>query len=244
MMGFFILIANGMALLVKLDNENRNILQTPHELFKVLLCLANVWTGIFLLVLGIIDLFFQGRFTYNYISWKNGIFCRLNGALALASMEASLLLVLGFAMEVTLARKLNTLDPKVLLIAARVYIAFSLTVALVISIIPLFPMPYFSEFYGHSIICLPLFLVPHKMLGWEYSVSLFLGLNQFGIILLALNTGLMFFLSRAQSKPKRGSQRRRERKVNKTMLLLMISNIISWMPVIFINIFAVLGNQH
>ncbi|XP_022781486.1 G-protein coupled receptor GRL101-like, partial [Stylophora pistillata] len=109
-------------------------------------------------------------------------------------------------------------------------------VGFLLAFFPMFGLRYFEDlktyhnYYGKSVVCLPLQLSPDKTAGWEYSVSVFVGLNFFLFIFITA-AYLGIFISRVWVK-NQSANTRRETGLAKRVFFIIFTDCLCWIPII------------
>jgi len=126
--------------------------------------------------------------------------------------------------------------------------AWSLGLAL--SFLPMSGLSYFYDseqghrFYGRSTVCLALQLSDDRPPGWEYSVSIFIGLNLLAFLFISL-AYLAIFLSAVKSSSSiRSTNVKRESALAKRVAFIILTDFCCWMPVIVVGILSLTGSFH
>ena len=121
-------------------------------------------------------------------------------------------------------------------------------VGFLLAFFPMFGLRYFEDlttyhnYYGKSVVCLPLQLSRHKTEGWEYSVSVFVGLNFFLVIFITV-AYLAIFISRVRVK-NQSANARRETGLAKRVSFIIFTDCLCWMPIIVFGMKSVLEKDY
>ncbi|XP_022806585.1 G-protein coupled receptor GRL101-like [Stylophora pistillata] len=113
---------------------------------------------------------------------------------------------------------------------------------------PMFGLRYFENsetyhnYYGKSVVCLPLQLSPDKTEGWEYSVTVFVGLNFF-LFLFITAAYLAIFISRVRVK-NQSANTRRETGLARRVFFIIFTDCFCWMPIIVFGLRSVLEKMY
>ena len=120
----------------------------------------------------------------------------------------------------------------------------------VLSFLPMSGLSYFYDseqghrFYGRSTVCLALQLSDDRPPGWEYSVSIFIGLNLVAFLFISL-AYLAIFLSAVKSSSSiRSTNVKRESALAKRVAFIILTDFCCWMPVIVVGILSLTGSFH
>ncbi|XP_031561610.1 uncharacterized protein LOC116297509 isoform X2 [Actinia tenebrosa] len=237
---FFVVILRSV---FKEDNKVHSFLLTN-------LAVADFLMGVYMLILAIKDVTFQGEYFKHDFTWRTGKTCKLAGALSLLSSEASVLLLT----LITADRFKSIVFPfrfgKLRMKGACFIVALIWTIGILLSVIPLLDVSYFHDesrrvgYYGRSALCLPLQLTRDKLAGWEYSVIIFIVLNLISFTFILVAYILMFITVKRISSSIRSTVMSRESQMAKRMAFIIATDFFCWMPVIIIGILSLLDLFH
>lgn len=121
-------------------------------------------------------------------------------------------------------------------------------VGFLLAFFPMFGLRYFENseahhnYYGKSVVCLPLQLSRDKTKGWEYSVSVFIGLNFFLFMFITV-AYLSIFISRVWVK-NQSANTRRETGLAKRVFFIIFTDCLCWMPIIVFGLRSVLEENY
>ena len=225
------------------DNED-NVVQS---LFIVNLAGADFLMGFYLLIIGIMDVKWQGEYFQHDSTWRSSAACNAAGVLSMLSSEVSVMtltiLTADRLMRIVFTFRFSSLKRK----GAIVLCTGTWIIGLLMSIIPVFGISYFYDdeekfgFYSRSSVCLPLQLSEDRPVGWEYSVALFIAVN-FASFLFIFFVYLTIFITNKRSSIRSGSNnRKRENALAKRLFFIILTDFCCWMPIIAIGILSLVG---
>ncbi|XP_048584250.1 uncharacterized protein LOC5517652 isoform X2 [Nematostella vectensis] len=230
-----------LRLIIKEDNKVHSYLLTN-------LALADFLMGVYMLLIAIKDVEYQGEYFKHDIEWRSGRLCQFAGALSLTSSEVSVLLLT----LITADRFKSIVFPfhfkRLSFRLAVIIVGIIWTVVILMSVIPIFELEYFYDksrgvgYYGRSAICLPLQLSKDKLAGWEYSVAIFVVLNFVSFVFILVAYIIMFLTVRKMSRSIRSTTINRESQMAKRMAFIIVTDFCCWMPVIIICILSLNGH--
>ncbi|XP_078357060.1 uncharacterized protein LOC144641914 [Oculina patagonica] len=229
-----------------IDKEENRV----HSFLLTNLAVADMFMGVYMMTIAIMDLRWQGEYFKHDIEWRSGIGCKIAGALSMLSSEVSVLILT----IITLDRLISIVFPfkfKRLTNKAAVFACTGVWIfGVAISVIPITGISYFYGyesasnfgFYSRSAVCLPLQLSEGTPAGWEYSVAFFVGLNfiSFTFILIAYIS--MFWTVKRVSRAVRSTNLNKESAMAKRLVFIVMTDFCCWMPIIIINILSLTGN--
>ncbi|CAD7093377.1 unnamed protein product [Hermetia illucens] len=179
-------------------DENRAVTMVIRNL-----AVSDILMGFYLSVIGIQDARYRSRYHEVALDWITSWSCAAAGVLAVTSSEVSMLILAFMSLERFLLiadpfgghRRLNSRNVCFCLLSIWL-------VGGTIAVAPVILWRSSTRFYGaYSGTCFPLHIQERYPVGWEYSAFLFLGLNLFLLIMIALlYTALLFSIWRTRSK--------------------------------------------
>ncbi|XP_044170430.1 uncharacterized protein LOC114974207 [Acropora millepora] len=232
-----------LRVVVKEDNNVQSVLLTN-------LAISDLLMGIYLLIIAIKDVQWQGEYFLHDFRWRSGVLCSLTGVLSMISSEVSVLLLTVLTTDRLICvvfpfkvRRMNRLVTYA--IVGGVWVLGTM-----LAVIPMLGLEYFYDkkrsvgFYGKSAVCLPLQLSAERMAGWEYAVGIFIGLNFVAFVYILVAYIVMFITVKNTSKKVRSTNLKRESQMARRMFFIILTDFLCWMPVILIGLLSVLGKFH
>ena len=226
------------------DTEENRV----HSFLLKNLALADMFMGVYLLAIAIMDARWQGEYFKHDHEWRSGWGCRIIGVLSMLSSEVSVLILTIITMDrficIVFPFKFRRLTYKSAVFTCTGVWVFGI----VISVIPITGLNYFYDksgdfgFYSRSAVCLPLQLSEGTPAGWEYSTSFFIGMNfiSFTFILVAYLS--MFLTVKRVTHAVRSTNLNRESAMAKRLVFIVMTDFCCWMPIIIISILSLTGN--
>ena len=209
---------------------------TVQSIMLLHLAVSDGLMGAYLITLGVKDLLWRGEYYLHDFKWRSGLACQIIGATSLLSSEVSLMLMALISADrlknIVFLFRGGALSRKM----THILCAIIWLVGFLLAFFPMFGLRYFEDlttyhnYYGKSVVCLPLQLSRHKTEGWEYSVSVFVGLNFFLVIFITV-AYLAIFISRVRVK-NQSANTRRETGLAKRVFFIIFTDCLCWMPII------------
>ena len=232
-----------MRVIVKEDNKVHSFLLTN-------LAMSDLLMGIYLLIIAMKDLQWQGVYFAHDYKWRSGVPCAVTGVLSMLSSEVSVLMLTVITTDrlicIVFPFKVRRMNRSVALAVVGGVWVFGV----MLSVIPILGLEYFYDkkrrvgFYGKSAVCLPLQLSSERMAGWEYAAGIFIGLNFVSFVYILVAYTVMFITVKNSSKKVRSTNLKRESQMARRMLFIILTDFLCWMPVILIGVLSVLGKFH
>ena len=192
-----------------------------------------------------------GESLYSYRRFRRlPLTCAFTGILSMASSEISVLMLTLITTDrlicIVFPFKMQRMNRK----CAYVIVGGIWSFGIMISIIPTLGLDYFFDkkrnvgFYGKSAVCLPLQLSTERQAGWEYAVGIFIILNFVSFIYILTAYTAMFFSVKGVAKQVRSTNMKRESKMARRMMFIVLTDFLCWMPVIVIGLLSLFGKFH
>ncbi|XP_062592237.1 G-protein coupled receptor GRL101-like [Saccostrea cucullata] len=206
----------------------------PFDIFSINLGFADFLMGVYLYIIAGANLKFTDRYGFEDFSWRNSPLCTFAGVLATLSSEASAL----FVLFITIDRILALRFPYVLL-NKKIKIAKTVSmlvwmVSFFLSLLPLFGIEYFKDYYSGSGVCISLPLSVLRKPGWEYSMVLFVGAN-FVIFVIVLLGQILIFMDVVRFEKKACQQwfspKRTEIHIAKSLMAVALTDVLCWVTI-------------
>nr|XP_054761372.1 G-protein coupled receptor GRL101-like [Lytechinus pictus] len=216
------------------------------------LAVSDLLMGVYMLIIAIADQYYMGVYAINADRWRGSVVCRIAGLMSTLSSEVSVFIIMLISVDRVLCIVFSRhhhlqFSNK----SSSVCLAVMWAAALVISLVPAFPLNYFGDrFYGRSSVCLGLPLSADRPDGWEYSLSIFLGLNLVCFLITALCYVAIFVTVHRSAKKvvkakdtgrhvKNGTSM--QVKLATRMAMIVGTDFICWMPIIIMGLLASSG---
>ena len=232
-----------MRLIVKEDNKVHSFLLTN-------LAISDLLMGVYLLIIAIKDVQWQGEYFKHDNNWRSGTTCTVTGVLSMVSSEVSVLMLTLITTDrlicIVFPFRVRRMNRKMAYVVVGVIWIFGI----MISVIPTLGLDYFYDikrnvgFYGKSAVCLPLQLSTERQAGWEYAVGIFIALNFASFVYILIAYIVMFFTVKGVSKQVRSTNMNRESQMARRMVFIVVTDFLCWMPVIVIGLLSLLGKFH
>ncbi|XP_022097833.1 uncharacterized protein LOC110983144 isoform X2 [Acanthaster planci] len=240
-LGISSLLGNALVLLCRLkrggDEKNRV------QAFLILnLAVSDFMMGGYMLIIASADLSYRNVYILHAAEWESSVLCKVAGLISVLSSEVSVVMLVVISLDrfwcVVFPFKMARLGMKsVMFIAATAW-----SVMLMVSILPLVGLPYFSSsFYGRTGVCLALPLTQDKFPGWEFSIAFFLFFNMICFLVILINYTGIYLVARRASRKVRSSKKSQEVRMAGRMFLILCTDFLCWMPVIIMGILSLAG---
>ncbi|OWF41099.1 G-protein coupled receptor GRL101 [Mizuhopecten yessoensis] len=236
LIGMCALIGNVAVIFYRLSFDRNNITKS-YSIFILNLGLSDLLMGIYLVIIGGADAYYNDVYAWNDQKWRKSVLCTTAGILSNISSEMSTFLIL----LVTVDRLIVIVFPmarhyqrNISAKQASIISGFLWLVSITIAVIPIISMQsYFKgEFYSQSGVCLALPLTTAEQPGAEYSFAIFVCLNSFIFVVIVICQICIFINMRIHGGNITSSQtRKRDMNVAKTLFFVVATDFCCWFPI-------------
>jgi leucine-rich repeat-containing G protein-coupled receptor 8 len=154
------------------------------------------------------------------------------GIIGTLSSEVSAFTVFFITLDRFIVIRYPFSDLKLTAKSAFILCSVSWLVAIIMSVIPLFPGIGLDDFYAQSGVCISLPLSVIRKSGWQYSMIIFVGLNFF--LFLGIFVGqISIFMSVISVGRNIDSAKRKEREASlaTTLFAIAFTDVCCWIPI-------------
>ncbi|XP_042881016.1 relaxin receptor 2-like [Penaeus japonicus] len=209
------------------------------SLFIRNLAVADLLTGLYLLVVAVKDLEFRAEYHEHAYYWMTSWECTITGVLAMTSAEVSVLVLAFMSVERWMCIAWPLRSPRLSLRSARSVLAGIWALGLLLALAPVMYYRSKQGFYGTNGLCFPLHLDDPWVPGWLYSALVFVGINQMGVVLILLAYSGMFLsirLTRGSTPLNQG-----DREFALRFFFIVFTDCLCWTPIIVLRVLALAG---
>ncbi|XP_033759346.1 G-protein coupled receptor GRL101-like [Pecten maximus] len=247
--GVCALIGNFAVMFYRLFIDTDNLTMS-YSFFVLNLSLSDCLMGVYMIVIGIVDIYYNGVYAVNNQTWRRSTLCTTAGVLSSISSEMSTFLIL----LVTIDRVIVIMFPMSRLSKqniswkqASVVSVCLWLISTTLAVIPVISMQsYFKgEYYSQSGVCLALPLTDIEQPGAEYSFAVFVCLNC--LVFLAIAIGQIGMFKSLISSPGRrmasSQSRQRDISVARTLFMVVATDFCCWFPIGVMGVISKFGYQ-
>ncbi|XP_060084314.1 G-protein coupled receptor GRL101-like [Ylistrum balloti] len=235
--GFCSLIGNFTVMFYRLLIDRDNI-TTSYSIFVLNLSMSDFLMSIYLMIIGSFDIHYRDVYAWNDQDWRNNIVCTIAGILSNISSEMSTFLILMVTIDrvIVIVFPMSRLSRRNISGKQACIISFFLwLVAITIAVIPVVSMQFYfkGEYYSQSGVCLALPLTRDEQPGSGYSFAVFVCLNSFIFVIIAIGQLCMFksLVTSGGGRVASSQTRQRDLTVAKTLFLVVATDFCCWFPI-------------
>ena len=203
------------------------------------LAIADGLMGVYMLIIASADVYYRDQYAYFAEAWQTSLICKFAGFLSVLSSEASVffMTVISIDRGIAIIAPFSRLNLKTKGVAIVVTVVWMMSV--LVSVMPVLVKGYFGNaFYGRSTVCLALPLTADRPAGWQYSVTLFLGVNCLAFIIMLICYSAIYITIKQSRKSADVAQRSGEIALAIRMGFLVFTDFACWMPIIIMGLLA------
>ncbi|XP_060063809.1 uncharacterized protein LOC132544254 [Ylistrum balloti] len=223
---------------------DQQTLKKAHGIFITNLGISDFCMGVYMLIIASADSAFRGRYVWNDLAWRNGNTCKFAGVLATVSSEASVIFLLLITIDRFVTIKFPfgqvQIGPKKAKWACLGVWVFAMSVA----VVPLVATSYFKgSFYSRSAVCLALPLTRDRPPGWEFGTVLFIFLNFFVFVGIAIGQICIYNEISSDDKLLKSQRHFQDAAIARSLFLVVFSDFLCWFPVGVMGLMALSGRM-
>ncbi|XP_061170413.1 G-protein coupled receptor GRL101-like [Saccostrea echinata] len=203
-----------------------------YYILTINLSCAEFLVGVYLYIIAIINLHYTGQYGLNDYVWRHSIVCTLSGITATLSSEVSAFIVLLITLDRFIAVMYPFSDLKLNRRRVSVLLFIVWVASLLLALIPLIPDPNLENFYAQSGVCVSLPLSITRKSGWQYSMTVFVGIN-FSLFLFIIFVQISIFVKvfRVGKNVQSTAESQRESSLAKTLFAIVLTDVFCWIPI-------------
>ena len=247
LVGSATLLGNIVTLFYRLTWD-RELLLKPYGLFVTNLGISDILMGVYLAVMAIANARFRSEYVFHDYRWRTGYACWAAGTMVTLSSFTSTLFIFLITVDRFLAVRYPYGDVRFNNRTMMFVVAGAWTFGISV---PLLPFANDWVTFSNSGMCLGLPLKSDKLPGWQYSVTLFVGLNFVLFLLIGFGQGVIYKLIKDKANRTRKNlnpqsqlyqnQRMQEIAIAKRLSLVVMSNFVCWFPIIIMGLLTLSG---
>ncbi|XP_033726621.1 G-protein coupled receptor GRL101-like [Pecten maximus] len=206
--------------------------------------------GIYLLIIGVMDAYYEGVYAWNDQKWRTSILCTTAGILSSISSEMSTFIILVVMVDrvIVIIFPLSRFSKRSITWKHALIVSLILwTAAVTLAIIPVVtPLEsYFKgEFYSQSSVCLALPLQGDTRPGTGYSFAVFVCLNSFVFLTIVVcQICIGKSLRRSGRRISSSQNRQSEITVATTLFFVLATDFCCWFPIGVMGVVSRCGNE-
>ncbi|XP_071964993.1 uncharacterized protein [Antedon mediterranea] len=239
-LGLSAFIGNFCVVLWRFKNKQKNKVQ---GYLIQNLAVSDFFMGIYLLVIASADIYYRDSYVVYANQWRNSRLCSFAGFLSVFSSEMSVYILTVISVDRFICIVFPFSRFRMRGKGAIRVLVIGWAVVFLISIIPLFGIDYFANFYGVNAVCLALPITHQDIPAAEYTIIVFLGLNLTSFLLIAICYVSMYInVKRSANRLKdniiRNDSKRKELKMATKMAVIVLTDMFCWLPIILMGILA------
>ena len=255
--GIFSLFGALFVLLWRYFFKEKNIAQ---NIMLMHVAVADGLMGVYLLIIGILDVTWRGVYYLHDYQWRTGLGCQVTGGVSVLSSEVSLMILTLLSADrfrhIVFPKRFRPFSRK----KAHAFCFALWLIGCLIAFVPTFGIRYFHDplngilYYGKSVMCLPLQLSPDFISGWEYSIGFFAGQNLVLVIVIIVAYAMILgktCLSKRRlanqgtkrekkARANRAVSSKRETSLAKRLVCIILTDCACWIPIIVIGLKSLL----
>ncbi|KAH9518945.1 hypothetical protein Btru_008762 [Bulinus truncatus] len=246
--GLLTIAGNGIVLIYRIVLSREKIFQTAYGLFVTGLAVSDLLMGVYLMIIAIVDVVYADVYVVYDESWRKSFLCNFSGFLSTLSSETSSFLIGLITLDrfISISYPFSAHDTSTSL-KWKGFISTWL-IGFVLALIPAV-VPEWQN-YSSNGLCLALPLSTtgsDKLPGWEFSMIVYVILNFFMFLFIALGQLLIFVnLIKKRNLPSMShcsDRRNQDMNIAKKLAFVAVSDFLCWFPIGIMGILSLIGQE-
>ncbi len=269
-LGLSACLGNMLVIVLRLREKNKHSSKAVHSFLVFNLAVSDFMMGSYMLILSSVDVYYGDRYFEYSDAWRASNVCRFAGFLSLLASEGSVFFITVITIDRFLCIVFPFSQVHLRYTSARVVIGTLWVISFTISLIPTLYADPDSDLYDLSDVCigLPLITRPTDFTtlksdvggpdsggksfdlpvatgskpAWFFSIFLFLGVNLFCFLIIAVCYTVIFIKVKLSLKDvKRKMGMGEEIKMAMKMAIIVGTDFLCWMPIVIMGILSQTG---
>ncbi|KAH9518628.1 hypothetical protein Btru_005814 [Bulinus truncatus] len=243
--GLLAVFGNIVVIVYRMTYE-RNIFKMAYGHFVMHLSISDMFMGFYLLIIAGADTYYRGSYVWNEMEWRDSYICKLAGFLSTMSSEVSTFYIFLITVDRFLIIRFPFGQIKMSGRLITFFCALAWCLGFSLALMPLLPPFQDWTTYRSNGMCLGLPLISRRQPGWQFSTTVFIFLNLFLFILIAIGQ-IIIYKTMANMRMGHSSvtntnyRRLQDFEVAKHLSLIAISNFCCWFPIGVMGLMALDG---
>ena len=215
---------------------------TGFGVFVANLSFADSLMGVYLLLVGVADARYRGRYNSHEKSWTSSVACKLAGFLSLLSSEVSAFTICLITLDrfLVLRFPFGKLRFRGRSSAAACGVAWLAGACL--AGVPLLPVTAHWRFYSQTGICIPLPVTRRSFAGWDFSFGVMIVFNFALFVLIAAGQVLVYLSVRLNAVAATDTTRKsQDLTIARRLGSVVLSDFLCWFPIGLLGLLAAGG---
>jgi hypothetical protein len=219
----------------------KNAVKTAFNLFVSSLCLADLFMGVYVGIIGTADAVSRGQYFVLEREWVSSVACKVAGFLSLLSSEVSALTVLLITLDRFIVLRFPFSTCRFGKTSACLVSIATWGIGLTLAAVPLLPMTSHWQFYSQTGICIPLPVTRKEFAGQGYSTGILVFTNFILFILIAAGQAFIYWSVQANTMTTDTTRKSHDLTVAKRLITVAVTDFLCWFPIGLCGILAWIG---
>ncbi|XP_070183695.1 G-protein coupled receptor GRL101-like [Littorina saxatilis] len=217
--------------------------RSGHSVFVLNLCVSDLLMGVYLVMIGVADLVYQGTYLWEEGNWRKSPVCQMAGFLSLLSNEVSALIICLITLDRFLAIRFPFSRFHFSPASSRWACLVMWTLGVVLAATPLLPVTSHWAFYSQTGICIPLPVSRRSFPGQHYVFSVIIVFNFFVFLLIAAGQASVYaaMTTNAFVTADASSRKAQDLVVARRLLVIVVTDFLCWFPIGLLGLLATGG---
>ena len=227
----FMSLLGNLFCLVARTLMQRNASVGGFHVFVTNLCVADLFMGIYIAIIGVADALFRGKYLHYDEMWMHSAACKAAGFLSLLSSEVSALTILLITLDRFVVLHFPFSTVRLQKTSATVVCLLAWLIGCILAAVPLLPMASSWHFFSQAGICVPLPVTRQDFKGRVYSVGIFIVLNFVLFIFIAMGQAFIYWSVQKNALKTDSTRVSRDLNIARRLITVAVTDFLCWFPI-------------
>ena len=201
------------------------------HVFVTNLSVADLLMGVYIVIIGVADLLFLGKYFFYDETWKHSVACKVAGFLSLLSSEVSAFTIWLITLDRFLVLRFPFSSVRFRAVSAAAACLVTWLVGVLIALVPLLPVTSHWEFYSRTGICIPLPVTRQDFQGKAFSFGVFIAFNFILFVLIAMGQAFIYWSVQKNALNTDSTKVSRDLTIARRLISVAVTDFLCWFPI-------------
>jgi hypothetical protein len=219
----------------------RTVRKNAFNMFVSSLCVSDFLMGVYIGIIGIADVTFQGRYTRYEQIWLHSAACKAAGFLSLLSCEVSSLIILLITLDRFLVLRFPFSRVRFGKTTAATACLVTWLLGFLLAAVPLLPVTSHWQFYSQTGICIPLPVTRQEYEGRDYATGVLIIFNFVLFLLIAVGQTFIYWSVQKNAMTADTTRKTQDATVARRLITVAVTDFLCWFPIGLCGLLALAG---
>jgi hypothetical protein len=219
----------------------RTAKKSAFNMFVSSLCVSDFLMGVYIGIIGIADVTFQGRYARYEQTWLHSAACKAAGFLSLLSCEVSSLIILLITLDRFLVLRFPFSRVRFGKTTAATACLVTWLLGFLLAAVPLLPVTSHWQFYSQTGICIPLPVTRQEYEGRYYATGVLIIFNFVLFLLIAVGQTFIYWSVQKNAMTADTTRKTQDATVARRLITVAVTDFLCWFPIGLCGLLALAG---